>query len=117
MVFKGGGEWRNILLKVVESIFNMTPVQEQDKQKILTTISSKHRNNPESTALKDLIQQFDHLFFEVQQCIVFLIPSGAPFAFRRGELRCQLGSLVGAPSSARPSHPTIGHRHQCNLRL
>lgn len=118
MVFKRGVEGRNIPLKVVESTFNITLVQ-QHKEKVLVTISSNHRNNPQpiATKLKDLIQQFDRLFCEVQQCIVFLNPSGAPFAFRHGEVRCHLGWSVGTPSSARPSHPTIGHRHQGNLRL
>lgn len=119
MVFKRDGEGRNIPLKVVESTFNTTLAQ-QHKKKILITSSSNHRRNnppPMTCKLKDLTQQFDHLFFEVQQCIVFLNPSGAPFAFRHGEVRCHLGWFVGVPSSARPSHPTIGHRHQGNLRL
>ena len=67
--------------------------------------------------LKDLVQQYGHLSFVVQQCIASPNPTGALSASRIGGHRHHLGFLLCSLLSPRPSHPTIGHRHQGNLRL
>lgn len=62
--------------------------------------------------IRDPVQQCDHLFDEVQLCTASLNPTvAAPSASRLGE------SWACSPLLGPPSHPTIGHRHQCNLRL
>uniref|UniRef100_A0A2P2KM65 Arginine/serine-rich coiled-coil protein 2 isoform X1 n=1 Tax=Rhizophora mucronata TaxID=61149 RepID=A0A2P2KM65_RHIMU len=61
---------------------------------------------------KDLIQQCVHLVVEVLQCTASLDPSEVPSASRLEQDR-----LLCDPHSHCPSHPTIGHRYQGNLRL
>lgn len=67
--------------------------------------------------VKGLAQQYDHPSVGDQQCTAFPNPTGVLSASRLEGGCPHLGRRVCAPTSSRPSHPTIGHRHQCNLRL
>lgn len=80
---------------------------------------SKFRNrllNLLKQMLKDPVQQYGHLFSAAQQCTASLNLAGVP-SVSQLEGRCHLDFRVCDRFSDRPSHPTIGHRHQGNLRL
>lgn len=76
------------------------------------SIPMQHHKYP-TLMLKDLIQQCDHPFVEVQRCTA----SPNPAAVLAASLLDGLACLVSALPSRPLSHPTIGHRYQGNLRL
>lgn len=67
--------------------------------------------------LTDLTQLCGHLSFEVQQCTASPNLAEVPSASRLGGDRHHLDRRACALRWHRPSHPTIGHMHQGNLRL
>ncbi|CAN0890588.1 hypothetical protein LINGRAHAP2_LOCUS16522, partial [Linum grandiflorum] len=64
------------------------------------------------------IQLYVHLSFEDPLCTASLTPLVAAPAFRlTDDCRRLLLCWSSFPPSRPPSHPTIGHRYRCGLRL